>query len=114
MPGLPGHKSVKCLGCLLYTSDAADEEGAGCWADDIALSSSTSTPGGCKVKEFYTVDLSGAYKIGQNTEIFGSVQNVFDKKPPFDPETYGAIGYNPLDYSGAIGRFFRVGLKHKF
>jgi iron complex outermembrane receptor protein len=28
--------------------------------------------------------------------------------------TYGAIGYNPLDYSGAIGRYFRVGVKHRF
>jgi len=71
-------------------------------------------PDGCKVKSFTTVDLSGAYKIGQNTELFGSIQNLFDKKPPVDFETYGAIGYNPLDYSGAIGRFFKVGLKHKF
>jgi iron complex outermembrane recepter protein len=28
--------------------------------------------------------------------------------------TYGGIGYNPLDYAGAIGRFFRVGVKHRF
>jgi iron complex outermembrane receptor protein len=54
------------------------------------------------------------YRLGKNTEVFGSVQNVFDSKPPSDYETYGAIGYNPLDYSGAIGRFWRVGLKHKF
>jgi hypothetical protein len=27
---------------------------------------------------------------------------------------YGAIGYKPLDYSGAIGRYFRVGVKHPF
>jgi len=25
-----------------------------------------------------------------------------------------AIGYNPLDYSGALGRYFRIGLKHQF
>ncbi|HEX6704274.1 MAG TPA: TonB-dependent receptor [Albitalea sp.] len=90
-----------------------DEEGAGCWADDIALPG-VSTPGGCKVKAFYTLDLSGVYAFNDKTEVFGSVANVLDKKPPFDPETYGAIGYNPLDYSGAIGRYFRVGLKHKF
>ena len=34
--------------------------------------------------------------------------------PPVDFETYGAISYNPLDYSGAIGRLFRVGVKHQF
>ncbi|WP_048442028.1 TonB-dependent receptor [Caenimonas sp. SL110] len=71
-------------------------------------------PGGCKLKSFTTVDLSGSWKFRQNTEIFGSIQNVFDKKPPADFETYGAIGYNPLDYSGAIGRFYRVGIKHRF
>ncbi|MBL0089226.1 MAG: TonB-dependent receptor [Ideonella sp.] len=71
-------------------------------------------PSGCKVKSFTTVDLSGAWKVGKNTEVFGSIANLFDSKPPSDFLTYGAIGYNPLDYSGAIGRFFRIGLKHKF
>jgi iron complex outermembrane receptor protein len=71
-------------------------------------------PGGCKIASFTTLDLSGAYKFGQNTELFGSIANIFNKKPPLDPVTYGAIGYNPLDYSGAIGRYFRIGLKHKF
>ncbi len=71
-------------------------------------------PSGCKVKSFTTLDLSGAWKFGKNTELFGSVANVFDTKPPVDFYTYGAIGYNPLDYSGAIGRFFRIGLKHRF
>ena len=31
-----------------------------------------------------------------------------------DADVSLAIGYNPLDYSGAVGRYFRVGLKHKF
>ncbi|HSH89647.1 MAG TPA: TonB-dependent receptor, partial [Ramlibacter sp.] len=71
-------------------------------------------PSGCKLKSFTTVDISGAYKFGKNTEIFGSIQNLFDKKPPADFETYGAIGYNPLDYAGGIGRYYRVGIKHRF
>jgi len=71
-------------------------------------------PEGCKVKSFTTMDVSGAWKFGKNSEIFASIQNVFDSKPPVDFLTYGAIGYNPLDYSGAIGRFFRVGVKHQF
>ena len=71
-------------------------------------------PAGCKVKSFTTMDISGAWKFGKNSEIFASIQNLFDTKPPADFETYGAIGYNPLDYSGAIGRFFRVGVKHQF
>ena len=39
-------------------------------------------PSGCKVKSFTTADLSGAWKFGKNSEIFGSIQNVFDAKPP--------------------------------
>jgi len=35
-------------------------------------------------------------------------------KPPIDFKNYGSVGYNPLDYSGAIGRFFRLGVKHQF
>ena len=60
------------------------------------------------------MDISGAWKFGKNTELFGSIANIFDRAPPPDFETYGAIGYNPLDYSGAIGRFVRIGLKHSF
>ncbi|MEO6895090.1 MAG: TonB-dependent receptor, partial [Caldimonas sp.] len=71
-------------------------------------------PAGCKVKSFTTADVSAAWKFGKNSEIFGSVANVFDAKPPADFYTYGAIGYNALDYSGAIGRFFRIGVKHQF
>jgi iron complex outermembrane receptor protein len=71
-------------------------------------------PSGCRVKSFTTLDISAGYKIGKNTEVFGSIANLLDTKPPSDFETYGAIGYNPLDYSGAIGRMFRFGLKHAF
>jgi len=78
------------------------------------LANGSDFPSGCRVKSFTTADLSAAWKFGKNSEIFGSIQNVLDAKPPADFETYGAIGYNPLDYSGAIGRFFRVGVKHQF
>ena len=87
-------------------------------ASDTTCAQSTANgadfPAGCKVGSFTTVDVSAGYKIGKNTEVFGSIANLFDAKPPADFETYGAIGYNPLDYSGAIGRFFKIGLKHKF
>ena len=65
-------------------------------------------------KSFATLDVNFNWKFRQNTELFGSISNLLDTKPPIDPMTYGAIGYNPLDYSGAVGRYFRVGLKHKF
>ena len=80
----------------------------------IHYADGSDAPGGCKIASFTTLDLSGAYKFTEKTEVFGSIQNVLNKKPSLDPITYGAIGYNPLDYSGAIGRFYRVGIKHRF
>ena len=71
-------------------------------------------PSGCKIKSFTTVDLNARYKLNDKTEIFGGIQNLFNKKPPLDPITYGAVSYNPLDYRGAVGRFYSVGVRHAF
>jgi iron complex outermembrane receptor protein len=87
------------------------DDPAGCAS---ALADGTEVPGGCRLASFTTVDLSFRWNILKNTELSGSIQNVFDRKPPFDPLSYGAIGYNPLDYSGAIGRYFTLGVRHKF
>jgi iron complex outermembrane receptor protein len=89
------------------------EKGDPCWSEAIAIGGAD-IPAGCKVGSFWTLDVSGNYRINDKLEVYGSIQNLTDKKPPFDPMTYGAIGYNPLDYSGAIGRFFRVGLRARF
>ena len=64
-----------------------------------------STPG-CRISSFTTIDLAVVRRIGAGTELFGSVRNVFDRVAPFDPLTHGAIGYNPLDHAGAVGRFY--------
>jgi iron complex outermembrane recepter protein len=90
-----------------------EEQSAPCNSQAITKAG-IDVPGDCKLSSFTTVDLSAVYKFGDKTEFFGSIQNVFNRKPPFDYMTYGAIGYNPLDYSGAIGRFFRIGVKHHF
>ena len=71
-------------------------------------------PAGCRVGSFTTVDLSLRWKAQRHLEVFGSVQNLFDKVPPLDPLTYGATSYNPLDHSGAVGRFFNAGVKVTF
>ncbi|MBL8349913.1 MAG: TonB-dependent receptor [Burkholderiaceae bacterium] len=92
-------------------SNKFEQSDAGCAQ---TLLDGSDFPSGCKVGSFTTVDISGAWRFGKNVEVFGSIANLFDKKPPVDFETYGAIGYNPLDYSGAIGRFFRVGMKYQF
>jgi iron complex outermembrane receptor protein len=71
-------------------------------------------PSGCRVASFTTVDLTVRWKAQKNLELFGSIQNLFDRLPPLDVQTYGAVSYNPLDYSGAVGRYFSLGLKYKF
>lgn len=74
----------------------------------------TDAPSGCRIASFTTFDLSFRWDVQKNLQLFGSVANLFDRVAPLDPLTYGAMSYNPMDYSGAIGRFFRVGLKYQF
>ena len=74
----------------------------------------TDAPAGCRLASFTTVDLTARYAASKSLEVYGSVQNLLDRIPPVDAHTYGAISYNPLDYSGAVGRSYSVGLKYKF
>jgi len=71
-------------------------------------------PSNCELASFTTVDLVFRWKPQARWEIYGSIQNVFDKQAPLDPLTYGAVSYNPLDYYGAIGRFFTLGARYTF
>ncbi len=71
-------------------------------------------PSDCELASFTTVDLVFRWKPQPRWEIYGSIQNLFDKQAPLDPLTYGAVSYNPLDYYGAIGRFFTLGARYAF
>jgi iron complex outermembrane receptor protein len=68
----------------------------------------------CYIPSFVTFDLTGRWKPTPKWELFGSIQNLFDKKAPLDPLTYGAVSYNPQDFDGARGRFFAVGGRYTF
>jgi iron complex outermembrane receptor protein len=68
-------------------------------------------PGNCRLASFTTVDLSARYAVSRNLQIYGSISNLFDKVSPLDPLTYGGMSYNPMDASGAIGRYYKVGLR---
>jgi len=67
-----------------------------------------------EIPSFTTFDLSGRWNVTEAFELSASVQNVFDRIAPLDPATYGAINYNPLHYSGAVGRYFTLGAKYTF
>lgn len=73
--------------------------------------------GGCKLPSFTTFDLFARWSPMKNLDINFSVQNLFDRKAPFDPYlvlTYG-INYNQgWHQAGAVGRFFTVGAKYSF
>ena len=92
--------------------DNRDYKGAPDCATHFANGSDA--PNGCKIASFTTVDLTFRWKATAAIEVSGGVQNVFNKVAPLDPYTYGATSYNPLDYSGAVGRFYSLGLKYKF
>ncbi|MCC7632799.1 TonB-dependent receptor [Stenotrophomonas rhizophila] len=67
-----------------------------------------------KIASFTTFDLSGRWNVTEAFELNASVQNAFDRIAPLDPTTYGGVNYNPLHFSGAIGRYFTVGAKYTF
>jgi iron complex outermembrane receptor protein len=72
---------------------------------------------GCKLPSFTTLDLFAKWSPMKNLDLNFSIQNVFDKKAPFDSYLavpYG-INYNQAWHqSGAVGRFFTVGARYTF
>lgn len=100
--------SVNHRGALKNVTAKSDTECATTYADG------SDAPHGCRIGSFTTVDLNLRWKMSERIEFFGTVQNLFDRTPPLDPLTYGAVSYNPLDYSGAVGRFVSLGVKARF
>ncbi|WP_229506425.1 TonB-dependent receptor [Massilia sp. BJB1822] len=78
------------------------------------LANGNGAPGDCRIPSFTTLDMSARWKFGNQLTLFASVNNVTDKIAPLDPLTYGGMSYNPMDASGAIGRYFKVGAHYKF
>jgi iron complex outermembrane receptor protein len=71
----------------------------------------------CNVHSFTTLNLTGVYKVSKNLTVRGAIDNVFDKQPPLDLNTYGGgnLPYNPsMHQAGAVGRFFSVGATYTF
>ena len=87
------------------------DDPAGCAS---TFADGSDAPNGCKIGSFTTVDLVGRWLPMKNLEIYGSIRNIFDRVAPLDPLTYGQQSFNPLDYAGAIGRFYSIGVKYKF
>ena len=74
-------------------------------------------PSACTVHSFTTLNLTTQYHVGKNWLIRGAIDNVFDRQPPLDLNTYGGgnLPYNPsMHQAGAVGRFFSVGATYTF
>ena len=78
------------------------------------LADGTPAPNGCKLASFTTVDLSARWNIDKQLSLSASISNLFDKVAPLDPLTYGGISFNPMDASGAIGRYFKLSAQYRF
>jgi iron complex outermembrane receptor protein len=71
----------------------------------------------CRVHSFTTLNLTAVYKLSKNLTVRGAVDNVFDRQPPLDLNTYGGgnLPYNPsMHQAGAVGRFLSVGMTYTF
>ena len=65
-----------------------------------------------RVRDYYTVDLYAAYNITKNIKIFGSVLNVNNRMPPYDPGFSSTFLYD-FSLFDVRGRQYRVGFTYK-
>lgn len=103
-----GAWSVSGVANYISKMDNTDKRGG-----DYQASYEDGTPV-TKISSFTTFDLSGRWNITDAFELNASVANVFDRIAPLDPTTYGGVNYNPMHFSGALGRYFTVGAKYTF
>jgi len=87
------------------------DDPAGCAS---TFADGSDAPAGCRIASFTTFDLVGRWQPMKELEVYGSIRNLFNRIAPLDPLTYGQQAFNPLDYAGAVGRFYTVGLKYRF
>lgn len=101
-------------GSVNYRSDMKNVryEGAPC---AVLFADGTPSPNGaCRTPSFTTLDLSTRYNWSKSLQLYASMNNVFDKIAPLDALTYGGMSFNPMDASGATGRYVKIGLQYKF
>ena len=67
------------------------------------------------VKPYFNFSLNGSYDLKVNDmkqfQVFGSVNNLFDKSPPF---TGGGVSGASAQFHDTMGRAYRMGVRMKF
>jgi iron complex outermembrane receptor protein len=81
-----------------------------------AVSYPDNAPMLCRSKAIWDIDLTGQVKLMKHLTLYGNVLNIFDIKPPFDPNAaYGLYNFNPAWADrNFVGRYFRIGAKVDF
>jgi iron complex outermembrane receptor protein len=91
---------------------SAPDIAPGCFSTDP---NGNNFPPSCRVPSFTYADLTGTWHYNDHLDFSAAVENVFDRRAPFDPIDYAGINYNPTyAQAGIIGRFFKVGLHVRF
>ena len=72
----------------------------------------------CSVRTWVAANLYASWALSDSLTVHGSVDNLFNRQPPIDYQTYGGGGGYAYDASlheeGAIGRFYMVGAAYRF
>lgn len=66
-----------------------------------------------RVPSYTTIDLFGRYNITSMLQVFGSIVNITDETPPYDPGFSTTFFYDFTQYD-VRGRQYRIGLNYKF
>jgi len=112
--------AAKLSTTIYYTSGYGDESiDYGAVRGDcssVAVYRDTATPVQCRTKRFINTDMTASYEVGEHLTMYLNVLNVFNVKPPYDPNAaYGAPNYNPAwAQAGIKGRYFRIGARADF
>jgi iron complex outermembrane recepter protein len=71
--------------------------------------------GDCELPAFVTLDVTAKWSVNDKLDVSLVIDNLTDRRAPFDPYTYGGHNYNPAFHqAGAVGRFFTAGMKYRF
>ena len=109
------YNDISLTGTVNYTSGydlSAVDQGTG--YRDCGLAPDPAYTG-CRVKSYITVDSNVSFKINDKFTFYVNALNVFDRRPPLDPVTYGAHLYNAVQGgNGIYGRAYRAGARFSF
>ncbi|MGO4169658.1 TonB-dependent receptor plug domain-containing protein [Novosphingobium sp. YAF33] len=65
------------------------------------------------MKGAFYVDVGATIKFGDNLQLYGKIDNLFDKDPVASPQTNTGLDVNPALYD-TLGRIYRAGIRFNF